>query len=135
MPRSTLVNINILTLCLFLNIYFLTCLTEYAFIANYKYKIKFNQKSIIKHKSIQFCRMRSSCLNGNKKTYSFQEILYYVTIQFAITCDYPSFTTMFYNFKTNIHLFYFKNIFPTMVRLVNLHPSILTNFLDFSSKN
>jgi hypothetical protein len=29
---------------------------------------------------------------------SLQEILYYVSIQFAITCDYLSFVTMFYNF-------------------------------------
>jgi hypothetical protein len=47
---------------------------------------------------MQFCRMRPLCLNGKKKTCSLQEILYYVTIQFAITCDYSSVATMFYNF-------------------------------------
>jgi hypothetical protein len=36
MPRSTLVNINILTLCLFLNLLFKHVFTEYVFITNYK---------------------------------------------------------------------------------------------------
>ncbi len=35
-----------------------------------------------------------------KVSNSLQEILYYVTIQFATTCDYLSFVTMFYNFYT-----------------------------------
>jgi hypothetical protein len=63
-----------------------------------KSKTKFNQTSIIKHKYVQFYRMKPLCLNGKKKICSLQEILYYVTIQFAITCDYSSFATMFYNF-------------------------------------
>jgi hypothetical protein len=44
--------------------------------------------------------------------------LYYVTIQFVITCDYLAFATMFY-ITTNNHFYFFKTIFATMVPLKN----------------
>jgi hypothetical protein len=43
-----------------------------------------------------------------------QKIMYYLTIQFATTCNYSSFTTMFYN-----HLFNFFINFVTMLQILN----------------
>ncbi len=63
---------------------------------------------------------------------SLQEILYYVTIQFATTCDYPLFAIIFHNF-------YIITIFLIFLQLwcdyYIVHPSILINFFGFSSKN
>ncbi len=44
-----------------------------------------------------------------------QEILYYVTMQFATTCDYLSFVIMFFNFTTNNQFKKILTIFATMV--------------------
>jgi hypothetical protein len=64
------------------------------------------------------------------------EILYYVTIQFATTCDRSSFATMFLSFlQISNHRFHFIIIFVTMMQLLIIYPSILINFLGFSFEN
>jgi hypothetical protein len=44
-------------------------------------------------------------IHKTKQRYSLLEILYYVAIQFATTCNYLSFATMFYHFYNYLPYF------------------------------